>query len=412
MLKVLSLGQNSLSSFPPAIGHHPDHQLVTVETLILENNLFDSLACLRDIVTVFPNLKALSLQRNQIAHIGLSVPADACDAALCFPLLETLNLSQNLIADYFFVDTISLLFPNLTSLRVSNNPLFTQTMSELSAGLGVRHDETLTMASATNRQAGRGSVRSDAAFSLTLARIPTLVILNHSSISPRDREEGEIYYTSLAEKDLSISAAKLAVDGVNRESVVKEQRRKYPRYEELCRKYDRDSVFEAFLLQQGNFASTSKTQGASGQVTYASGTLGARLIKATFYIYRPSPTSSATPPQPIIRLIPRTIDVYRLKALVARVFALPALQFKLTYESEELDPVKDEGYESATWDTWGDWDLDHPPAEEGDQMAKEGSKWRKREVEIVDGTREWGFYVEDEVREVSVRVEPFVGRKS
>jgi hypothetical protein len=95
------------------------------------------------------------------------------------------------------------------------------------------------------------------------------------------------------------------------------------------------------------------------------------------------------------------------------------LKFRLVYESRELDPlVTPRGSnEKATWETWGDWDLDHPPREGAEN---EGKRWKRREVEILDGTREWGFYVEDGIADVKIRIEAFTtpdtgprtGRKS
>ena len=144
-------------------------------------------------------------------------------------------------------------------------------------------------------------------------------------------------------------------------------------------------------------ANKAALQDSSGLSSYAPGTLGARLINAHFYM--PARRSS----QDFSRLMPPSIPVYTLKALLARHFSLPALQFRLIYESEELDPVKDEGYESSSWENWGEWDLDTPPAEREEERDKK--RWKRREVEIVDGTKAWGDYIEDGIRNVSVRVE-------
>ena len=396
---MLSLSRNRLCHFQIFPLGRVDRQLSNATTLVLDGNLFESLAFLSEVVYAFPDLKALSLQGNQISSIDLQPKSGLDRQSFSFPQLESLNLSHNLIQDYSFIDALPRLFPKLTSLRVSNNPFFLSGTSIDPAN----HDElyqaammkntsfaTLSRASSSVR-----SSRSDTAYSLTLARIPTLSALNHSIITSRDREEGEIYYISIAERESSAAIARIPGSSPKRESELTELRKRYPRYEELCQKYDRESVFDT---------TPSSSKDIPSQSTYAPGTLGARLINAHFYISPRPPTSVL--PSTFSRLVPRTISVYTLKALLSRRFDLPALRFRLIYESGELDPVRDLSYKVSSWDRWGNWDLDHPPLKGNKGAEKEGKKWKKREAEIKDGTREWGFFVQDGVGEITVRVEP------
>jgi hypothetical protein len=160
--------------------------------------------------------------------------------------------------------------------------------------------------------------------------------------------------------------------------------------------------------------------------------------------------------------MPTTISVYHLKSIIARHFALPPLQFKLTYESHEYDPVepisssRNTGYGTGsneeTWDRWGEWDVDSDASmisgndnhsnnevrtgsmdglggeekaeEEGQEsiplyMMRNGQRFKKREVEILDGMRAWGDFLDVEqqthvgarsrgMSKVKVRVEPHV----
>jgi hypothetical protein len=371
---------------------------------MLDYNLFTSLAFLPNVMHAFPNLKALSLQGNQISSIGLLPHIGSDRKAVSFPRLGSLNLSHNLIADYAFIDALPQVFPGLTSLRVSNNPLFSlDTSTHPPASDQIPHKATLTSSTASalphHISTPPRMSRPDAPYSLTLARIPSLLSLNHSTITSRDREEGEIYYLSIAERELSAAIAETTVE--SRERLVSVAKRQYPRYEELCRKYERESVFDKMQ---------SAPKETAAQSSYAPGTLGVRLVKTHFYIPQNEEGAGATSnaiPTTFSRLIPRTISVYTLKALLARIFSLPALQFRLIYESPELDPVvaPRDGNDRANWDTWGDWDLDHPP-KDPDAAAKQGKKWKKREVEILDGTREWGFYIEDGVMDATIRMEP------
>jgi tubulin-specific chaperone E len=371
---------------------------------MLDNNLFTSLAFLPNVMHAFPNLKALSLQGNQISSIGLLSHLGSDREAISFPQLGSLNLSHNLVADYSFINTLPQLFPRLTSLRVSNNPFFSSgTSTDPPAYDKIPYKATLTSSTATAPPhrilASPRTSRPDAPYSLTLARIPTLLSLNHSTITPRDREEGEIYYIAVAERELSAAIAETPV--YSREGHVSDVKRRFPRYEELCRKYERESVLDK---------EQSASKETPAQTPYTPGTLGIRLVKANFYIPQKDEGSRATSsviPTTFSRLIPRTISVYTLKALLARTFSLPALQFRLIYESPELDPVVAPrgGNDRANWDAWGDWDLDHPPKDPG-AVEKQGKKWKKREVEILDGTREWGFYIEDGMVDATIRIEP------
>ena len=424
LLKVISLTHNDLSQFPLSeLQDAP--KLLNVTTLILDNNKFPSLALLPGIVAMFPNLETLSLQNNAIVETSLPTDSKSITERLHFATIKTLNLSHNKISDYAFIDALPGIVPNLTSLRVSNNPFFTSDPECLAHA-----SETTSLASNSASLTGPRHLnlpvsRTDAAYSLTLARIPKLQILNYSNITARDREEGEIYLLSVAERDLSGAIKALPIDAGARESTLKELKTKYPHYEELCKKYDRNSVFSS-LSGESSSDTTSETS------QYPSGSLGSRCIKATFFI--PGPTHHSTagtePAQTFIRLLPPGIDVYRLKALISRTFSLPALSFALIYESPEVDPVRDttRSQDNENWGDWGDWDLDRPPpgwreSGGGDEPTRagagaystgagtaivtstEGVKWKKREVEILDGTRAWSEYLEDEVRECMIRIE-------
>jgi hypothetical protein len=158
--------------------------------------------------------------------------------------------------------------------------------------------------------------------------------------------------------------------------------------------------------------------------------------------------------------------VYRLKSLVSNHFNLPALQFKLVYESHEYDPVEPisrttaTGGEEADWAVWGDWDVDGHESEHDLDMSqqqpnntiesippvdgehgpgsdrgtsgqrtidvhdtdtdtapmyisRDGQRFKKRETEILDGMRPWGDFLDLDApdgsrrRDARVRIEPF-----
>jgi tubulin-specific chaperone E len=386
-LKTLSLAQNELESMAPS--ENPQMiSLASIETLVLEKNAFRSLSPLASMSSAFPQLKDLSLQQNRIDKIGELNAAEMSNLNL-FKSLRSLNLSRNMITDFAFVDQLALLFPSLTSLRISNNPLY----ENFSASVP-----------------GQPNTRSDIPYSFTVARIPSLNVLNYTTITSRDREEGEIYYISTAGKEIATLLEATVDQG--RSATINLAQSKHPRYEALCRQYDRDSVFDQYTLDLANSRSSKPVQ------TSVAGSLAARLVVATFYV----PASSH---QVLKRKLARTIDVYRIKALISREMKLRPLQFRLIYESEELDPIRDSvEQKSSDWETWGDWDVDddvesdtaesqsapenilHETWTDG-VLLRDGKKWKKREVEIVDGTKAWGDYIgDDEIRAVTVRVEP------
>ena len=172
------------------------------------------------------------------------------------------------------------------------------------------------------------------------------------------------------------------------------------------------------------FGRDSKSQQTDKERIYPPGSLGARLIRTTFYLPTNTMPSGLQPDQSrsFTRVIPRATDVYSLKSLVASHFSLPPLQFKLIYESPELDPVREQIGDPHDWDRWGDWDVD----DLGDGLVeastgigdvngewadgvlfKEGRRWRKRKTEILNGWREWSYYLENDVKEATLRIEPF-----
>ena len=386
-VKTLSLAQNELESLESS-GPSPVLYLPTIETLILDRNSLGDLSSLVFISQSFPYLRDLSLQQNHIDRIGELNAVDVAKVGM-FHNLRSLNISSNQIADFAFVDQLSFIFPNLTFLRISNNPLY----------------QKQPVGSSTP-----SATRSDIPYSFTLARIPSLTVLNYTTITPRDREEGEIYYLSAAGKEISALLEASTNQEGDLSSKIEVARRKHPRYEALCVKYDRDSIFERYTPGFIDETSVKPVQ------KFAPGSLAARLLEATFYV----PTFAE---KFLHRSIARTIDVYRVKALISREMGLRPLQFRLVYESEELDPVRD-GLEqkSSDCETWGDWDVDgesdadsqishdqtpHETWTDG-VLLKDGKKWKKREVEILDGTKAWGDYIgDDEVRIVTIRVEPF-----
>lgn len=166
----------------------------------------------------------------------------------------------------------------------------------------------------------------------------------------------------------------------------------HPRFAELCEIYGAPTV-------------TRKSDTAVDPNSIA-----ARLITFTFYFPSPSEEDTSAKPVTHTKKIPRAFDTYRLKGIVGRLFGQKPMSLKLTLETGELDPVA--GYEEE-WDSSDDEDDegiakdDQSPrtredATSAEEMVKSG-KWVTREVELVDSTREVGFWVDG--KEARIRVE-------
>ncbi|EFW21403.1 tubulin-specific chaperone [Coccidioides posadasii str. Silveira] len=355
-LRSLSLSSNQISLVSRPITD-------TIRELSLESNIFCSLGSLSHLASL-PQLNRLSLRRNKISKIQ---DATEKNAPLVFsPTLTTLDISLNLIDSWAFIDALPTVFPGLTNLRISDNPLYEKPPA--STAITGLPEERMTV---------------DEAYMLTLARLSKLRVLNYGKVSAQDRVNGELYYLSLIKKELSAFP----------ESAEKRILASHPRYDELCLIYG-----------------TPEIKRLEGDAAINPRSLAARLVNFTFYIPNPNTVTSrgyiddkpvaAQTTTEFKREIPRTFDIYRIKAIVARHFSLPPLSFKLIWETEEWDPVEEGTGEEDEWDS-GD-EIDGEPAER---------EWRKkfvrREEEFVDSTRAVEHWLSHDTRELRVRVERY-----
>ena len=317
----------------------------TITTLILEHNKIDSLSSVREL-TALPKLERLSLRGNCIENVNR--PGAAEDPFLFSSSLEFVDLSYNKVSSWSFINALSFVFPGLQSLRISGNPLYNQ-----------------PVASTTITNMPERPMTVDEAYMLTLARLPSIQILNYGSITPQDRTNGELYYLSLIGKELS-AFPEYAEQGILA---------KHPRYRELCEKHGEPVI--------------RRTEEKSGRAVNPR-SVAARLVKLAFRLSSQEQTIK-------IKEVPRSFDTYQVKALVSRLFDLTPFEFRLTWETDELDPVSKVNMEEEEWDSEGEG-MDNADAV-GDE-----TKFVKREVELVDSTRDIGFWLQD-VDEARIRVD-------
>lgn len=218
-------------------------------------------------------------------------------------------------------------------------------------------------------------------------------MLNYSSITDKDRLDGELYYLSVAEKEIQkafLSMASPASDEVKRTL------QNWARYDELCRKYDRENVVEKLAAAQGFNGTASAAIPSSGpakeEPKYPPNSLGARLVTFHFHFHRLDSNSNGNQNsqikevQPIILTLPRTLDVYRVKGLLmrkgGREWGLGPLDFVF-----EIVHNKNR-------------------AETEEEVSQEIREEEEELEEIPDSTRRIGDWVPEGVGECAVRVKP------
>lgn len=371
-LTSLTLSTNHISTISSPLP-------ATLRSLTLEGNDITTLSSLR-LLAQIPNLERLSVRSNDI-NTSIAAQPSSGEAAGLFEFSKTLkwlDISRNRVDSWLFINDLPRIFPGLESLRISGNPLYDRAVAPTHiTGLP---EKPMTV---------------DEAFMLTLSRLENLTTLNYSKITQNDRTNGELYYLSLIGKELS------AFPASDEERILAT----HPRYSRLCEIYGEPAI----RRRSDTFLGKNMKPGS----------VAARLVNFKFYQAAPkSPPeiSGSVRPDEEKReqeyKIPRTFDVYRVKGIVSRLFRLAPLRFRLIWETEEWDPVEEFNLGGEEWDS-----EEEEEEEEKQDTHKEtitpmvtkadGSKFVRREVELIDSTRHVGFWFDDTTREVRVRIEIF-----
>lgn len=333
-LKKLSASSNGLQSLSMHAGARD------LTSLTLEYNEFRTISDLSPLQSL-PALESLYLKGNRISSIGSKLPTFA-------PKLHYVDLSYNQVVDWAFVDELCTVFPGLSELRFSKNPLYGPLDEDVSANI-------------------------DDGFMLTLARLGNLKVLNFSKISTQERVNAEMFY-------LSRIGQELAKVPENQEAIVISR---HKRYSELCELHGAPTI-------------ARKTN-----ETIDPNFVEARLIKFSFYL---PPNTTLLQNEAVVKNkeIPKSFDVYRVKGIVGREFGLRPLSLRLIWETGEIDPIA--GYEEEEEEEDSD---DEQRLENNDEPVtaepQNKNKWIKREVELEDGTRPVGNMIDG--KEATVRVE-------
>lgn len=344
----------------------------TLTTLYLEFNDFTALsdlACLGQL----PSLKNLHLKGNNIS----TVTADASqDTPVFSHTLTHLDISYNKIGSWSFVDSLPDSFPGLNSLRLAHNPVYEDP----------GFDKSSASASAAGAAGSKATVTEEA-YMITVARLACLQTLNFSAVTPTDRTNAEMFYLSRIGRQLaSVPDSPEAVAAVTAQ---------HRRYAELCEIYDepvvvrRKEVNPAFLearLVNVAFRFHGSVQGM-GEVG------GVKAVEKHAQI-------------------PKTFDIYAVKGIAGRLFGHEPLKLRLIWETGEWDPVA--GFDDAG-DSSDEEDNDVAGEREASNRARDAQevsarldsktgRWIKREEELRDSPRQFGFCVDG--LDVTIRVEP------
>ncbi|EAA29675.2 RNI-like protein [Neurospora crassa] len=362
-LTLLEIGTNQLSSLapiPPAVSF--------TSTLVSLNLEFNEFTSLEDItaLTSISTLRNLHLKGNSISTI-MSSPSK--EVPVFGKSLQYLDMSYNKVSDWSFVDALLDVFPGLTSLRFSHNPIYENPGLEDGAVLETDSSK-------------KGTAASDEAFMLMVARLPSIRTLNFSNITAADRTNAEMYYLSRIARQLSTTA----------EAEEAQVLARHRRWAELCDLYGEPVV--------------------SRQQDINPNYLEARLITVHFYLAEPASSESGvnTSTEERIVQIPKSFDIYAVKGIAGRMFGLPPLKLRLVWETGEWDPVG--GFDDHDGDSSEDEEIEAERERRQDDAAslagtsiagKKGGRFVRREVELKDGPRQFGYCVDG--LEAKLRVE-------
>lgn len=290
-LSTFSASSNLYTALTP---HAPNP---TLTDLTLEDNLITSLSAL-ETLTKLPNLQRLILKENKISEI---TNPDASVPVFSTTLAEV-DISFNDISTWIFIEQLAHVFPGLTSLRVSHNPLY--------ESLQAPDGRTLT---------------ADDGYMLTLARLGNLKTLNHSPINSKERLNAESYYLSMIAKEVQF-----APEGL-KEQILKS----HPRYKWLCEEYGEPDVQRSANAVNPN-------------------SLAARLIRIKFY-------TTTSEPRTYESEIPMSYTAYTVLGIVGKYFSIKPMKCRLIWETGDwmsagktMTDIADE-----------DWDSDDSEAEIG-----------------------------------------------
>ncbi|GAB7338979.1 hypothetical protein MBLNU457_5648t1 [Dothideomycetes sp. NU457] len=342
-LQYISISGNLVNT-NPSVCNLPD----TLSTVVAEDCKFEGLSQAIDLVGRLPALQSLGLKNNVICQIKTAHSRDSKTDSPKQRLpasLHTLDISGNDVSTWDFVDELLLLAPGLEHLRISNNPIYT-----------------------TSKTPSGKSLSESEVSSLVIARLPNLKTLNFSTVTGKERLNGEKLYLSLAAEEIASKPDAEEADVI----------RKYPRYRELCEEYGEPAI------QRRSKNSVDPNS------------LAARLIKCHFSLQGgdgEGQTSSII--KEITLELPKSLSVYSVFGFVGKRIGILPKDLSLIWETGEKDPMM-----PAIKGKQGVQEWDSEDEDDGHATAQ----WVDRETELVPGTRAIGTVIERPEARIKVLV--------
>jgi hypothetical protein len=343
-LRTLIFARNELEAWESSSNTSSLPQ--TVHSIDLSGNKITTLTSLTPLLAL-PNLHTLLLKNNNIGSAPQQPTQTPTPTALS-QSLQTLDLRSNEIATWTLPSSLLAIFPSLQNLLIASNPLY-----------------------ANLRSADNKPLTSSDGYTLTLARLPQLHTLNHSTVTDKERLNAETYYLGQISRELAQTPARQRAEVLAA----------HPRWTTLCEEYGEPVV----AAQRGE-----------GEIDPAS--LAARFVAVTFYLSasaREALSHQSDACEDWTADIPRSASVYALLGRVGKRLDVSPLKLQLVWETGERDPVRKggDGNDAPEW-----WDSSN---EEDEGVEGE---WVAREVNLVAGTRMVGSYFEGQAAKVRVEI--------
>jgi hypothetical protein len=249
-----------------------------------------------------PSLEQLSLDDNPIPCIPTTTTKpdhhqqqqqgqteELSSVKTVFSSLRSLQLAGTTISTWTDLEGLNTAIPNLQSLRLKNTPL------------------TSTM--------GQGEVRF-----MCIARIPTLSYLNGSVVSSKERTEAERRYVTMVSHLLVKMEQQHTLQQQGETTIGEEEssERINKARQDLLAEHPQYNILlethKGLILP----SSSSSASGMNGTHNGGKSSLGSSVCNVTIS----SMSASSCSIEPLIRRLPGTLTVGRLKALCARAFGL------------------------------------------------------------------------------------------
>ncbi|KAL5511371.1 hypothetical protein ACEPAH_4587 [Sanghuangporus vaninii] len=183
-LRVIELGYNNMERLGST---ELRDQLsgTKLEVLNLDENKLHDWNDVMEAIAPFKKLARLIITANRLQRIPQTPTTQ-----IALPNIKYLGLQDNLISEWRDIDSLNVWLPNLKTLNMDGNPIFSR--------------------STDFRQQ-------------VIARLPNLEILNGTAVSVKERTDSEIYCLNQTARNSQISA--------------EERIREFPRWNELCAKH-------------------------------------------------------------------------------------------------------------------------------------------------------------------------------